>query len=115
MTIVSNNQERRFVKLCSFRRAQFLNLNFFLGTRILIAGGRIKEKHLKISFRESYRSRRPSQMAHRDASEKNIDTSYILVVNFDDQSISNIKYKRLPPVPHSFAHAAFGSFRGRML
>ena len=54
-------------------------------------------------------------MAHRDASEKNIDTSYILVVNFDDTSISNIKYKRLPPVPHSFAHAAFGSFRGRML
>ena len=54
-------------------------------------------------------------MAHRDASEKNIDTAYILVVNFDHASISSIRYKRLPSVPHSFAHAAFGNFRGRML
>ena len=50
-----------------------------------------------------------------DKSNKYIDTSYILEVKFDDNTITKIVYKELPNVPNSFQSAAFGSFLGRSL
>ena len=46
---------------------------------------------------------------------KPIDTSYILEVFFNDNTITKIEYKDVPNVPHSFSLATFGSFRGRSL
>ena len=51
----------------------------------------------------------------KDDPEKLIDTSYILEVNFDVNIITNIHYKELPNVPHSFRYPTFGRFRGRSL
>ena len=63
---------------------------FFSGSRILIAGG-------------------------LDTSYENTNTSYILEVNFDDTTITNIHYKDLPNIPRSVPSAAFGRFLGRSL
>ena len=50
-----------------------------------------------------------------DGPGKPLNTSYILEVFFNDTTIIKIEYKLLPDVPHSFLHAAFGSFKGRSL
>ena len=51
----------------------------------------------------------------QDLQSQNINTSYILVVNFTGSSITKIEYKTLPNVPHSFGPASFGNFKGRLL
>ena len=51
----------------------------------------------------------------QDLQTQNINTSYILVVNFTGSSITKIEYKTLPNVPHSFGLASFGNFNGRSL
>ena len=61
----------------------YLITHFFSGTKILIAGGEYN------------------------------NTSYILEVYFNDTTITNIDYKDLPNVPHSFDGATFGPFMGR--
>ena len=70
---------------------QYLVICLFLGTKVLVAGG-------------------------RDESYKLVSTSYILEVFFDDTtSITKIQYKDLPNVPNCFSNSAFGNFRGRSL
>ena len=63
----------------------YLITHFFSGTKILIAGG------------------------------GNNNTSYILEVYFNDNTITKIDYKDLPNVPHSFILSTFGNYMGRNL
>ena len=78
----------KFLKDISLYNIRYLIICFFSGTRILIAGG-------------------------EDESRNNIDTSYILEVFFNDNTINKVGYKILPNVPHSFQNATFGSYQGR--
>ena len=48
-----------------------------------------------------------------DESNKYIDTSYILEVFFNDNTINKVGYKNLPNFTHSFSYAAFGRYKGR--
>ena len=51
----------------------------------------------------------------KDPPNQHINTSYILAVNLNGNSITEIYYKNLPDVPHSFGLASFGNFKGRSL